>query len=330
MKKQSFWLVVSVMILVFPWIVKSPRWLTTANLMFYYIILAISWNLIMGYTGLFSFAHVAFAGIGGYGSSLLSIYLNIPPALGIIIGGGVAAFLGLLLGALCLRLRGFYLCLVTWAFAVIIGTLACTEYKYTGGTGGLTAPTLFRSMSGVPYYYVGLVITVIMLYSTFRLINSRIGLYLRSIREDEDAAEVMGIDTVKWKIFSFVLSSFWAGIAGGFYAHYLGLIDPSIVGLDEMGKVIMMVVIGGIGTLAGPLVGAIFVVFISEFIRGTIAIFGILAFSVIIILTMRFARGGLMGAVRYLYPQVVRINKKIFANYGHKNNFATKYKKWAK
>jgi len=318
MKKRILYVVVSVIVLVFPFVVKSPRWLTTVNLMFYYIMLAASWNLIMGYTGLFSFAHVAFAGIGGYGASLLSINLNIPPVLGIIIGGGAAGFLGLLLGMLCLRLRGFYLCLVTWAFAVIIETLACTEYKYTGGTGGLVVPTLFRSTSGVPYYYVGLVMTVIMLYSTSKLINSRIGLYLRSIREDENATEVMGIDTVKWKVFSFVVSSFWAGIAGGFYAHYLGLIDPSIVGLDEMGKVIMMVVIGGIGTLVGPLVGAVFVTFISEFIRGTVAVFGMLVFSVIIILTMRFARGGLMGAVKYIFFRNARINKKIFTNCKYK------------
>jgi len=297
MKKQNLCLIIIVIFLIIiPILIKSPRWITTMNLMFYYMLLAVSWDLIMGYTGLFSFAHVALAGIGGYVSSLLSIYLNVPPYLGVIIGGLTCAFCGLLIGVICLKLRGFYLCLVTWAFAEIVGTIIRAAYKYTGGTGGLVVPTFFRSPSSVLYYYVGLLITVIMVYFTFKLTNSRIGLYLRSIREDEAVAEVMGINTLKWKLFSFIISSFWAGVAGAFYAHYFGLIDTSIVGIDEMGKIMMMVVVGGIGTLFGPLLGAVFVTIVSEFIRGTMAIYGMIVFSIIIILMMRFARGGIMGA----------------------------------
>lgn len=285
----------------FPVFVKSVRWLTTANVMFYYIMLATSWNLLMGYTGLFSFAHVAFAGVGAYTSTLLALHYSIAPALGIVIAGLATALLGALLGVLVLRLRGFYLCLVTWAVAVIIQTLLATQYKLTGGTGGIFAPSLFRSVSEIPYYYVGFGISILMIISVYFLVKSKIGLKFRAIRDDEDAANSLGINTTKWKIVSFIIGSFWVGVAGSYYAHYITMVDPSIVGLDEMGKVILMVVIGGYGTVVGPVVGAVFVTFAAEYIRGSLATISMLIFALLMILTARFARGGLTEISQRFY-----------------------------
>jgi branched-chain amino acid transport system permease protein len=248
----------------------------------------------MGYTGLFSFAHASFAGIGGYTSVLLTARLDLPVALGPVAGAVASGAAGLFVGILCLRLRGFYLVLVTWAVAVILETLVQAQYQLTGGMRGIEAPPLFQSLSARPYYILGAGLAVACVAATALLVRSRVGLYLRAIRDDQDAAEVMGVDTVRWKVVAFAVGSSWAGAAGAFYAHQLGIIDPSILALDEMAKIILMVIVGGSGTLGGPVLGALFVTLTQEFIRGQAAALTVLLFSLLMILVVRFAREGIL------------------------------------
>lgn len=296
--------------LALPLFIESQVWMTVLNIFFYYALLSVSWNIIFGYAGQFSFGHVSFSAIGGYTSALAALHLGISPLLGIIFGGLFSAFIGILLGILVLRLRGFYLCLVTWAFAEVTNIVIKTEYQITAGTGGLLTPYLFLGPKATLYsYYFGLGLMILILAICAFLLNSRIGLFLFAIRDDQDAAEIMGVKTTFWKIFAFSLSGFWAGVAGAYYAHFFSLIDPTIGGLDEMGKVILMVVVGGIGTLYGPLLGAFFVVFSSEIIRGSLAEMSILIFAIVMILTMRFARGGLMQIIHTLFPPLKQVSR---------------------
>lgn len=284
-----------------PFILRSPHWLQVLSLAFYYVVLTTSWNLMMGFTGLFSFAHTALAAIGGYTAALLVLRAGLPHAWAIPAAGIAAALASLLLGVISLRLRGFYLCLVTWGFAEIAIGIFRVEYRVTGGTMGLMVPGLFPSAWGkIPYYYLGLLLAALVIGFMVLLSRSRIGLYLRSIRDDELASEVLGVHTVLWKVFCFTVCGFWAGIGGAYYGYVVGVVDPNMGALSEMGKVILMVIIGGIGTLPGPVVGTFLVMVLSELLRGRLAAMSMLIFAVILIVVMRFLPGGVMAAVRPL------------------------------
>lgn len=290
--------------------VTAPFWVTTVwqtvlSMCFFYALLAMSWNIIFGYAGLFSFSHVAFAAIGGYTSAFLAKHLGLSPFLGLVAGGLFAGFVGILLGLLILRVHGFYLCLVTWAFAEIVNVAITAEHQITGGTGGFITPPFFRGPQSEMYaYFVGLCLMVIMFIVSALLYHSRWGLCLFAIRDDLDAAESMGIKTRFWKVFGFAFGSGWAGVAGAFYAHFFSLIDPSIGGLDELGKVFLMVILGGLGTVFGPLIGTFFVVIVSEIIRGTAAHLSLLIFAGVMILAIRFVRGGFMEIIHVFSPRL--------------------------
>jgi branched-chain amino acid transport system permease protein len=289
--------------IVLPFGVDSPVWMTVLNLFFYYAMLSISWNIVFGYAGLFSFGHVAFATVGGYASGLIVIHLGLSPFWGLFVGGISCALIGIVLGGIVLRVRGFYLCLLTWAFAEVVNVVIKTEHQITGGTGGLITPGFFSGPQADFYsYFVGLGLFLLMFVFSALLFHSRPGLYLFAVRDDLDAAEAMGVNTRLWKVLGFACGGFWAGVAGAYYAHFFGLIDPSIGGLDEMGKICLMVIVGGVGTVYGPLLGTFFVVILSEIIRGSLAEMNLLIFALVMILTMRFIPGGFMGIIDLLSP----------------------------
>jgi branched-chain amino acid transport system permease protein len=271
----------------------------------YYIILAASWNLLAGYTGQFSLAHHAFAALGGYTSALLVIHLKIPILLGICIGGVVGMALGHLLGTLCLRMRAIYLALATWAFAESLRLVIALEYQITRGDLGLTTPLLFHTPFATPYFYVFLFVTMGSLLIMHKLVRSRIGYYMRAIRDDEEAALTMGVDTVKWKRFVFAVSSLFAGIAGGFYGHYIGLLSPASMKFNEMAIIIIMVIIGGLRSFAGPIIGAVFIEIASELLREYGEIRMVL-FALLVIVIMRLNREGMMGMLQHLYKRFLR------------------------
>jgi len=153
-------------------------------------------------------------------------------------------------------------------------------------------------------YFVGLVLMLMLFAVSAKLYHSRWGLHLFAIRDDIEAAEAMGIKTRFWKVFGFAFGSAWAGVAGAFYAHFFSLIDPSIGGLDEMGKICLMLILGGLGTVIGPLIGTFFVVVTSEIIRGSAAQLSLLIFSIVMILAIRFVRGGFMEIIHVFSPRL--------------------------
>ncbi len=280
-------------------------WITVLSMAFYYTILTIGWNIIFGYTGLFSYGHVAFAAIGGYTSALLAEHIGLSPFLGLVAGGLVSGFLAILIGLLILRVRGFYLCLVTWAFAEVINVIITAEYHITGGTGGFLAPTfVYGPKAELVGYFIGLGLLVLAFVASSLLYHSRWGLNLFAVRDDIDAAESMGIKTRFWKVFGFVFGCSLAGVSGAYYTHFLGLIDPSIGGLDQMGYVCLIVIIGGLGTVYGPILGSFFVVIAKELISSWASGYSLLIFAIMMILSVRFVSGGFMEIIQMISPRL--------------------------
>ena len=260
----------------------------------YYVVLAIGWNLLAGYTGQFSLAHHTFAGIGGYTSALLILYAKVPIAVGIPAGIVLAAVVGWGLGTLCLRMRAIYLALTTWAFAESIRLLITVEYQITRGDLGLAAPLLFATPRPTPYYFVFLALALLAALVAWEVLHSRIGAYMRAIRDDEEAAATMGVDTFKWKRFVFALSAVFAAVAGGFQAHYVGLLSPTPMKFNEMAIVVVMVIVGGLRTFSGPIVGAILIEVLSEALRAWGEVRMVL-FALLVIIIARGYPSGIAG-----------------------------------
>ncbi|MBU4349149.1 branched-chain amino acid ABC transporter permease [bacterium] len=275
-------------------------WLHVAIIGLFYVIMVSSWNLLAGYTGQVSFAHAAFAGIGAYISGILSINLNIAPMITILIGSIVAAILGFGLGFLCLRMGGIYLSLTTLGFSEIVRLIITNEYEITRGTMGLEVPSLLGFYSKTFYYYIMFAVAILILIFLNKLIKSDLGLAFKSVLNDELAASSCGIDTIRVRIVAFTISSAIAGLAGGLYGHYLLLITPDICSLGQMFMVLAMTVIGGMGTLSGPVIGALFLQVLSEYIR----VYGkihLLLFGSIALLVARFAPGGIVGLFKTVF-----------------------------
>ncbi len=278
----------------------------------YYALLAISWNLLAGYTGQLSFGHTGLLAIGGYGSVYFVMLTGLPPALGMIVGSVLATLTGLGLGWICLRLKGIYLALTTFAFSAIIMLLLLSEYKVTGGRAGIRTKFLLYEPPytiGLYYYFIGLAILALCLITTRWLIRSKYGLFFEAIREDEDAAAIYGLNIVRLKLLAFVISSFWVGLAGGFYAHLIGYISPAVADLSIMAMILTMTILGGLGSLFGPLIGGLVVWPLLEFIRSYSATLQQLIFAFAIIISLKFFRNGFIGLInsaieRYRKSQV--------------------------
>jgi branched-chain amino acid transport system permease protein len=265
------WILVAVGLgftLAFPSLLRGQQyWLFIATQAFFWAMLASSWALLAGYAGQFSFAHIAFMAIAAYASGILGRDLGWSPISGIIAGVLLAGFVGLIIGYLCLRLRRTYLALFTIAFAEIFRLAINAELDLTGGPMGLYFDGLIATTSYVPYYYLMLGLLLASLAFMYALANSRFGLFFRSIREDEEAAAAMGVNVVRYKIMAFVVTAMIAGLAGAVDHHFIGFIAPSELIIPRMSLVIAMAVIGGIESLIGAALGAIFIHFSLEFLQ---------------------------------------------------------------
>ncbi len=283
-----------IILAIFPPFLLSQYWLHVMIISLFYVMMASSWNLIAGFTGQISFAHAAFSGVGAYVSGMMAVYLGLPPWLGVLIGAGVAALLGLGLGYLCIRMGGIYLSLTTLGFSEILRIIITNEDKWTRGTMGLQIPGFFTEYSKASYYYVFLVIAILLLVVIYWIIHSEMGLTFRAVLNDELAASSSGINTIRVRALAFTISSAMAGLAGGLYGHYLMLITPDIPSLGQMFLVLAMAVIGGMGSFAGPIIGSFVLEILSEYIR----IYGeyhLLLFGLVALAMARFAPEGVIG-----------------------------------
>jgi len=237
-----------------------------------YIILTMSLNLVVGYTGLPSLGHAAFSCVGAYTSALLALNFGLSPWLGLLIGACVAALLGVVIGFPSLRLKGDYLALATFGLGVIVYSVSKNWVSLTRGPMGLPGIPGFAildfQLSEIWAYLVLVIIFVFLTYFTIsRVVNSPFGRILRGIREDELATLAMGKDVDRHKILVFVIGAFFAGIAGSLYAHYITFIDPSSFTVMESIIILLMVVFGGMGSLPGSFAGAAILVIFPELLR---------------------------------------------------------------
>jgi branched-chain amino acid transport system permease protein len=275
-----------------PLVITGPYVLGIILVSIYFAILALAWNLLAGYTGQFSLAPAAFAMIGGYTTALLDHYWQVPLALGIPAGVVVSALFGLALGKLVLNLSGPYLSLTTLAFAEIARVVVGNSHEFTRGDQGMHVATLMESRVG--YYYIFLAALVAVLLLLYALLRGRLGRFMMSVRDDPVGAESRGIDVVRTKMISFCISCAICGLAGSLYGTFSQLVSPELGLLQQTGLVLSMVVIGGMSSLSGSILGAVLVYLGSEWLRG----FGdiqIIVFALLVILFARYVPGGLWG-----------------------------------
>jgi branched-chain amino acid transport system permease protein len=267
----------------------------------YFAILALAWNALAGYTGQFSLAPAAFAMIGGYTTALLDFYWHVPLALGIPAAIVSTAILGLLLGKLVLNLSGPYLSLTTLAFAEIARVVIGNSHEFTRGDQGMHVATLTQSR--LAYYYIFLAALVLVLAVLYLMLRGRLGRFMTAVRDDPVGAESRGIDVVRVKMIVFCASCAICGLAGSLYGTFSQLVSPELGLLQQTGLVLAMVVIGGMGSLTGSVLGALLVYLGSEWLRG----FGsvqVIVFALLVILFARWVPGGLWSAA------VTRIGRK--------------------
>ena len=255
------------------------------------VILAVSLNLATGFLGQLVLGHAGFMSVGAYSAALFTMYSGLPTVvsfpLALLVGGIVAAAFGVIIGVPALRLKGDYLAILTLGFGEIIRVLILAM-PFTGGAAGLSGIPLLTTFT---YVFIIAIITVAVI---FDFIHSRHGRAVIAIREDEIAAEAAGIHTTYYKLLAFVLAAFFAGIAGGLYAHHIGVLDPSKFDFNYSVEILIMVVLGGMGSITGSIVAAIVLTLLPELLRG-FSEYRMLIYSVILICVMLFKPSGLLG-----------------------------------
>jgi branched-chain amino acid transport system permease protein len=267
MKKNLIPLVFLAIFAVLPFAVQSNYFIHLAILFLMWVVIGSSWNILAGYTGQVSFGHSAFFGVGAYTAGLLFHHWQISPWWGMALGGAVAVLIGLPFGAICFPLRGAYFALASLALGEGIRHVATIAERFTGGMTGIMIMPTFTSKT--PYYYIALGMALLSILSIRAVVHSKPGYYFVSIREDQDAAMSLGINTTLYKNISLAISAFWTGMAGALYMNYMGFIDPHVVFSlhDYSVMAILVAIVGGVGTIYGPAVGAFVMVAIQEAFR---------------------------------------------------------------
>jgi branched-chain amino acid transport system permease protein len=237
-------------------------------------VVAACWDLIMGFAGIFSFGQVAFFVIGAYASAILANRLHLPPALAIPAAGVLTAAVGILVGLPCLRLKGAYIALVTFAVHMILEPLIKGPFGRAIGTGGsrgiLTIPPLrmfgitFSAAQPVPYFYLALLLSIVCSIIILLVIKSYWGSAFLALKDSQEFATSLGVSAFKYKLMVFALTSFLTGLAGGFYSHYVGMLSHRLLGIDLFVTLMVMLVIGGIGKFPGAILGAFITVTLNE------------------------------------------------------------------
>ncbi|HYH04260.1 MAG TPA: branched-chain amino acid ABC transporter permease [Bacillota bacterium] len=301
--KQKFkfiYPVLALLIFFFPWLINNDYLLRVAVMIGLYIILASSLNLVNGYTGQFNIGQAGFYCIGAYTAAILATRYNLSFWLLLPLSGIMAALFSVLIGLITLRLKGIYFSMTTLGFSEIIRLTVLNWTSVTRGPMGIPGvpfPELFgfQLKSNLHFYYVVLGLVVIMLFLSKRVIHSRIGRAWIAIREDEGAARAMGVETFKYKLYNLVYGTFWAGVAGCFYAFFTSYISADSFTLDEGFSILAMVLVGGQGNLIGPLIGATTLTILPEIFR-SMAQLRLVIFGAAILVMIYLRPQGLAGS----------------------------------
>lgn len=269
------------------------------------IIMAVSLNLINGYTGQFSLGHAGFMAVGAYVGVVCTVNFHVPFGLALILGGLAAGVLGCLIGLPTLRLKGDYLAIATLGLGEII-RIVIMNIEYVGGAAGF---------KGIPHNTTFPWVFLVMLFTLFfikNFVNSKYGRSCIAVRENEIAAEAMGVNTTKYKVMAFTIGAIFAGIGGGLFAHCFYIINPSSFTFMASFNYLIMVVLGGLGSITGSIAGAFVVTFVSAALASWPE-FRMIIYAIVLILLMFYRPQGLFG-----YKEITNI--KFFQRFkgGHK------------
>ncbi len=305
--KWRAWAAPAVALLAYPLIFATPFQQRLGALVLLYAIGASAWNIVGGYAGLISVGHAVFFGCGAYGALASYQYMGLPPIGGLPIGVAVSVMIAAVIGVPTLRLSGHYFSMATIAVAELV-RLVVSNSEWLGGAQGLSGPPVPRTLldlsfiSALPYYYLFLAVLAAVLALTWRMERSRMGFYLRAIRDSERAAGSLGVAAPRYKLYAYMLSAAITAIAGALYAIMFGFVDPeSGLGILVSVKMLIMAALGGAGLLFGPLVGAIILVPLEEFSNSLLGGAGtgltFVVYGAIIVIIARLQPGGVLKTV---------------------------------
>jgi branched-chain amino acid transport system permease protein len=304
-----------------PLVIRSATYLHILVLLFFYAYLTTSWNLVGGFAGVLPLGHAAFVGIGAYSSTILFLQYGISPWLGMLVGGVIATLAGILIGLPTFKMRGAYFALATIAFAegfrVIVENVDHLGPFRINGPRGLQIPPLdtglanFLFASKEPYYYIILIMLVAVLFLTYVISRSKLGYYLNAGGEEPEAAMALGVNVARAKLIAMAMSSFLTALAGTFYAQFTLYIHPkSIISLDLSFEIAFIALIGGRGSIAGPILGALLLRPVGDFSRiyfgDSLPGMHLVIFGLVLILVMHYQPRGLQEPLTRVYNNFVK------------------------
>lgn len=309
--RRFIWpLIALALVILYPLVFTTPFQQRLGALVLLYAIAASAWNIIGGYAGQVSVGHVVFFGCGAYASMAAYSHFGLPPLAGIPAGVAAAVLIAAVIGVPTLRLSGHYFSMATIAVAEL-ARLIVTNTEVLGAAVGLSGPTVPRTVldlsfiSALPYYYLFLAVLLVTLGITWWMTNSRMGFYLRAIKDSERAARSLGAPASRTKLYAFMLSAGLTSVAGAMYAMMFGFVDPeSGLGILISVKMLIMAALGGAGLLFGPLVGAAILVPLEEISNNVLGGKGagltFVVYGAIIVIIARFQPGGILALINRL------------------------------
>jgi branched-chain amino acid transport system permease protein len=317
MKRYLLIVALGAVMLLLPLFIDNPYILHSFIMILFYAYLATSWNIVGGIAGQLSLGHSAFLAVGGYVSTLLYIHLGLTPWLGMLAGGISAAFVAMLIGIPSFRLKGAYYAIATIAFAeglsVILETVKEIGPIELGAAEGIMVPLKtdatfldFQFMSKTTYYYIIMAFLAVVIFVTWYIERSKLGFYLTALREDEEAAKALGINTQRVKLIAAGISAFFTAIGGTFFAQLIRYLEPAtIAGFDLSAQMVFLSIVGGLGTVFGPFVGAVLLTSIGEITRinfgDTIPGLHLVLYGTAVVLVMLYCPKGILEPLKKLF-----------------------------
>ncbi len=296
------------LLIALPLAVNSPFFQHVMIITFMFAMCGVAWNVMGGYAGMFSFGQVAFFGIGAYTSSFLLLTFHVSPWVGLVAGGAISAVLAAAIGYPCSNLRGHYFAIASIAFGEII-RIVFNNWHLVGAAEGLTIPMLKESLgnfmfhsSKLPYYYIMLAFLLLAIAVCWYVSTSKMGYYLRAIKESHDVAEVLGVNVVRYRLYAIMISAFLTSFAGTFYAQYILYIDPeSVMILPISVQIVLVAMLGGASTVLGPVFGAAILIPLSEYSRAFLGYKGtgvdMIVYGTLITIISMYQPNGVWGAI---------------------------------
>ncbi len=301
-----FLIIVTIALISLPVVTSNTYVLRLVILAFIWIIVNSSWNLVIGVSGIFSLFQLALFAVGGYVSGMLALYLGISPWISMFIGALAAVLASMVVGLPTLRLRGVYVVLLTLAFHEILRVLIATdESGLTGGAFGLyNVPTFGLELLGLRgnmmfHYYFSMLLCILILFAIYKITYSPIGLAFQALRDSERYATSRGVNPFRYKMLVFIVSAFFTGLIGAFYAHYYKTISPSAFSFGLLMNLMAMIVLGGWGTFEGPILGTILLLILSELLH-SIEQFRLIIFGLVMVIIIVLSPGGLISLLANL------------------------------